>query len=279
MRRRARTRILLAYGGVLLFLVFALFPFYWMAVTSLKPNKELFDLTKVPLITYSITLDHYALVFFRTQFWRWALNSLVVSVAATLTAVVVSTLAAYAIVRLDFRGANAFGTAIFITYLVPPTLLFLPLSRVVASLGLVDNLWALIVTYPTFLVPFCTWLLMGFLRTIPRELEESAMVDGASRLQAMLRVVLPVAAPGVLTAVMFSFTLAWGHFIYALAFVSSTPSKMLTVGLATELVRGDVFYWGSLMAGALLASVPVVTVYGFFTRRFVSGLLAGAVKG
>jgi multiple sugar transport system permease protein len=279
MRRRIRVRTLLAYGGVLLFLVFALFPFYWMAVTSLKPNRELFDLNQVPLITRSITLDHYTLVLFRTQFWRWALNSLIVSVTATLTAALVSTLAAYAVVRLRFWGADTFGTAIFITYLVPPTLLFLPLSRVVGTLGLTDSLWALIVTYPTFLVPFCTWLLMGYLRTIPRELEESAMIDGASRIQALLLVVLPVAAPGVLTAVMFSFTLSWGHFIYALAFVSSTPSKLLTVGLATELVRGDVFYWGSLMAGAMLASVPVVAVYGLFTRRFVSGLLAGAVKG
>jgi multiple sugar transport system permease protein len=269
----------LVYGGFLPFLVFAVFPFYWMAVTSLKSNEEIYGAQQIPLlIRKGVTFDHYRYVFRETLFARWMVNSLVVAGTATLASAGVSTLAAYALARLRFRGSQFFGMAIFITYLVPPTLLFIPLSRVVASFGIGDSPWALIVTYPTFLVPFCTWLLMGYFKTIPREMEESAMVDGANRVQAMVRIVLPLAAPGVLTAVMFAFTLSWGHFIYALAFISSNPQKMVNIGLATELIRGDVFYWGSLMAGALLTSLPIVVLYGFFAKRYVSGLTAGAVK-
>ena len=275
---RAR-RYLLIYGGFVPFLIFALFPFYWMAVTSLKSNLELSETQAFPLlIRKGATFEHYRYVLQETLFGRWLWNSVLVSASATLLSAVVSTLAAYALARLRFRGSQFFGMAIFITYLVPPTLLFIPLSRLVATLRVGDSLWALILTYPTFLVPFCTWLLMGYFRTIPREMEESAMVDGANRIQAMVRIVLPLAAPGVLTAVMFAFTISWGHFIYALAFVSSNPKKMVNIGLVTELVRGDVFYWGSLMAGALLTSLPIIAVYGFFARRFVSGLTAGAVK-
>jgi multiple sugar transport system permease protein len=267
------------YAAFLPFLVFALFPFYWMAITSLKGNQEISDLQQSPLlIQKGATLAHYRYVLRETLFPRWMMNSLIVSGTATLASACVSTLAAYALARLRFRGSQFFGMAIFITYLVPPVLLFIPLSRVVAFLRISDSPWALILTYPTFLVPFCTWLLMGYFRTIPREMEESAMVDGANRVQAMVRIVLPLAAPGVLTAIMFAFTISWGHFIYALAFVSSNPKKMVNIGLATELIRGDVFYWGSLMAGALLTSLPVVAVYGFFAKRFVSGLTAGAVK-
>ncbi len=279
MGRSGAGRRCLVYAGFLPFLVFALFPFYWMAVTSLKGNLEISETQAFPLlIRRGATLDHYRYVFRETLFGRWLWNSILVSASATLLSAVVSTFAAYALARLRFRGSQFFGMAIFVTYLVPPTLLFIPLSRLVASLRVGDSLWALILTYPTFLVPFCTWLLMGYLRTIPREMEESAMVDGANRIQAMVRIVLPLAAPGVLTAVMFAFTISWGHFIYALAFVSSNPKKMVNIGLVTELVRGDVFYWGSLMAGALLTSLPIVTVYGFFAKRFVSGLTAGAVK-
>ena len=279
MRRSSAGKRCLVYAAFLPFLVFALFPFYWMAITSLKGNQEISDLQQSPLlIQKGATLAHYRYVLRETLFPRWMMNSLIVSGTATLASACVSTLAAYALARLRFRGSQFFGMAIFITYLVPPVLLFIPLSRVVAFLRISDSPWALILTYPTFLVPFCTWLLMGYFRTIPREMEESAMVDGANRVQAMVRIVLPLAAPGVLTAIMFAFTISWGHFIYALAFVSSNPKKMVNIGLATELIRGDVFYWGSLMAGALLTSLPVVAVYGFFAKRFVSGLTAGAVK-
>jgi len=279
MRRAGAGRRWLIYGGFLPFLVFALFPFYWMAVTSLKSNQEIYGAQQIPLLVrQGMTLDHFRYVLRETLFARWMLNSLIVSGSSTLISACVSTLAAYALARLRFRGSQFFGMAVFITYLVPPTLLFIPLSRLVASLGVSDTPWALILTYPTFLVPFCTWLLMGYFRTIPREMEESALVDGANRMQAMVRIVLPLAAPGVLTAIMFAFTISWGHFIYALAFVSSNPQKMVNIGLATELIRGDVFYWGSLMAGALLTSLPIILVYGFFAKRFVSGLTAGAVK-
>jgi multiple sugar transport system permease protein len=277
--RSGTGRRLLISGGFLPFLAFALFPFYWMAVTSLKSNQEIYTAQQIPLLVrQGMTLEHYRYVLRETLFGQWMLNSLIVSGTATLISACVSTLAAYALARLRFRGSQFFGMAVFITYLVPPTLLFIPLSRLVASLGVSDTPWALILTYPTFLVPFCTWLLMGYFRTIPREMEESALVDGANRMQAMVRIVLPLAAPGVLTAIMFAFTISWGHFIYALAFVSSNPQKMVNIGLATELIRGDVFYWGSLMAGALLTSLPIILVYGLFAKRFVSGLTAGAVK-
>lgn len=279
MWRSGTGRRLLISGGFLPFLVFALFPFYWMAVTSLKSNQEIYTAQQIPLLVrQGMTLEHYRYVLRETLFGQWMLNSLIVSGTATLISACVSTLAAYALARLRFRGSQFLGMAVFITYLVPPTLLFIPLSRLVASLGVSDTPWALILTYPTFLVPFCTWLLMGYFRTIPREMEESALVDGANRMQAMVRIVLPLAAPGVLTAIMFAFTISWGHFIYALAFVSSNPQKMVNIGLATELIRGDVFYWGSLMAGALLTSLPIILVYGLFAKRFVSGLTAGAVK-
>lgn len=261
------------------FLLFALFPFFWMMITSLKSNTELYNASASPFtIREGITFAQYKLLFNDTAFFLWLKNSIIVSLAVTAISSTTSTIAAYAIARLRFAGAQAFGMAIFLTYLVPPTLLFLPLSRVVSFLGVSDNLWALILTYPTFLIPFGTWLQMGYFRTIPRELEECAMVDGATRIQALIKIIFPIALPGFLTIAIFSFTLAWGHFIYALAFISSATQKVLPVGIATELIRGDVFFWGALMAAALLASVPVVIIYSFFTGRFVAGLTAGATK-
>ena len=268
-----------AYFRVFPFLLFALFPFFWMLITSLKSNTELYNVTASPfIIREGATLEQYRLLLKNTAFLLWMANSTIVASVVTLISVTASTLAAYAVARLRFRGAQAFGMAIFLTYLVPPTLLFIPLSRVVAFFGVSDSLWALILTYPTFLIPFGTWLQMGYFRTIPKELEECAMVDGATRIQALVRIILPISIPGLLTVAIFSFTLAWGHFIYALAFISSAPQKVLPVGIATELIRGDVFFWGALMAAALLASVPVVIIYSLFTGRFVAGLTAGATK-
>jgi multiple sugar transport system permease protein len=200
----------------------------------------------------------------------------VVSTAVSLT---IAILAGYSLARLRYRGVGSFGTAVFITYLVPPTLLFLPLSQVVVWLGISDTIWALIVTYPTFLVPFSTWLLMGYFRTVPREVEECALVDGATRFQTLTRIVLPMAVPGLVCAALFGFTLTWNEFIYALTFVSQTANKTAVVGVTADLIRGDIYYWGSLMAGAVLASVPVVVCYVFFLDYYVSGLTAGAVKG
>jgi multiple sugar transport system permease protein len=268
-----------AYLGLLPYLGFALFPFYWMLLTSLRRNAEIYDLDHLSfMVQKGATLQHYAFLLTRTQFPLWFWNTLLVSIVATALSVVISTAAAYGLVRIPFRGSSFFSIGIFITYLVPPTLLFIPLSRVVTALGLSDSRLSLIVTYPTFVVPFCTWLLMSYFATIPKELEECAIVDGATRMQVLLRIVLPVALPGVVTATLFSFTLAWGEFIYALTFIASGTHKTLTAGTVAELIRGDVFYWGPLMAGALLASVPVVIAYGFLMDYYVSGLVAGATK-
>lgn len=278
-RRRRWLREAAAWTVIVTATVFLLFPFLWMTITSLKTNRELYDLSAAPLlIRQGITLEHFELLLLRTSFLVWLRNSLLVSLVTTLITLVTSLPGAYAITRMTFPGQGALGLAVFLAYLVPPTLLFVPLAQVVASLGLMDSLWALILTYPTFTVPFSTWLLSGYLKGIPRELEESAMVDGATRLRALLTVVLPVAAPGVVTVLLFSFTLSWGHMIYALAFVSRSIWKVLPLGLLTELVRGDVFYWGALMAGAFASAVPVLVLYSLFTRYFVAGLTAGATK-
>ena len=261
------------------FLVFALFPFYHMALTSLKTDRELYDRNAVPLlIRQGPTLEHYTKLLWETAFLTWTKNSLLVTILATTVSVVIGTIAAYALARLRFFGVGSFGTGIFVTYLVPTSLLFLPLAQVVNWLGLADSKWALVVTYPTFLVPFCTWLLMGYFRTVPKEIEESAMVDGATRVQALMRIILPIAIPGLVCAVLFAFTLSWNEFIYALTFTSSSDEITSSVGITTELIRGDIYFWGSLMAGAVLGSVPIVILYVFFLDYYVSGLTAGAVK-
>ena len=259
--------------------ILLLFPFYWMLITSVKTNSELIDLNGLPFWVFQPTLDHYKYLLAETGFLRWTLNTLTISVVATAISLVCSVLAGYALARLRFRGAGAIGAAIFITYLVPQTLLFLPLLEVVRQLGLSNSLWSMILTYPTILIPFGTWLLMGYFRSIPRELEEAALIDGASRLRAMTQIVLPLALPGILSAAIFAFTLSWNEFIYALVFTNSTDIKTIPVGVVTELVKGDVYFWGSLMAGALLGSVPVALIYSFFVENYVGGLTAGAVKG
>jgi multiple sugar transport system permease protein len=261
------------------FLVFALFPFYHMALTSLKTDREIYDRHAVPLlIRQGPTLEHYQKLLWETGFVTWTKNSLLVTLLATTVSVLIGTIAAYALARLRFFGVGTFGTGIFVTYLVPTSLLFLPLAQVVHWLGLADSKWALVVTYPTFLVPFCTWLLMGYFRTVPKEVEECAMVDGATRVQALMRIVLPLAVPGLVCAVLFAFTLSWNEFIYALTFTSSSDQITASVGVTSELIRGDIYFWGGLMAGAVLGSVPIVLLYVFFLDYYVAGLTAGAVK-
>ena len=269
-----------SYANLAPFVFFALFPFYFMFVTSFKSNAELYNLKSIPFwIQSGVVTEHYTFLFGRTEFLTWMRNTLIVSLLATGASVALAILAGYSLARLRYRGAGTFGTAIFITYLVPPTLLFLPLSQVVTRLGLADSIWALVVTYPTFLVPFCTWLLLGYFRTIPREVEECAVVDGASRIQTLVRIVLPMAIPGIVCALLFSFTLCWNEFTYALTFISQSSNKTAVVGVTADLIRGDIYYWGSLMAGAVLASVPIVVCYVVFLDYYVSGLTAGAVKG
>ncbi len=267
------------YLPMIPFFIFALFPLYFMLVTSFKTDAELYDLEAIPfLIRKGITLEHYKLLLFETPFLVWFKNTVIISVLTTVIALVIALLSAYALARMKFRGVEFFGVGIFVTYLVPPSLMFLPLNQVVVKFGLSDSIWSLVVTYPTFLVPFLTWLMMGYFRSIPKEIEECAMIDGCTRLQTFIKIVIPVAKPSIITSALFAFTMGWHEFLYALVFISSTANKVVTVGISGELIRGDIFYWGSLMAGAVLGAIPVVLVYVFFMEYFVSGLTAGAIK-
>jgi multiple sugar transport system permease protein len=270
-------KLLSAYLPLGAFLFVLLFPFYWMAITAFKPDKELLSRDGNPFWINSPTLAHIKKLLFDTAYPEWMWNTVVVSVTATVFSLAASVLAAYAIERLRFSGAKQVGLAIFLAYLVPPSILFIPLASVVFQLGLFDTRLALILTYPTFLIPFCTWLLMGYFRTIPFELEECALIDGATRWQILTKIVLPLAVPGLISAGIFAFTLSWNEFIYALTFVSSSEIKTLPVGVVTELVEGDVYHWGALMAGALFGSLPVAFIYSFFVEYYVSGM-TGSVK-
>jgi multiple sugar transport system permease protein len=265
------------YIPLILMLVILLFPFYWMGMTAFKPNEELLSKAGNPFWLINPTLAHFKKLLFHTSYPAWLLNTVIVSVCSTFISLFTSVLAAYAIERLRFKGAKVAGMVIFFAYLVPPSIIFIPLASIVYQYGLFDTRMALILTYPTFLVPFCTWLLMGYFRTIPFELEECAMIDGASRWQILTRIILPLAVPGLISAGIFAFTLSWNEFIYALTFVSSSEIKTVPVGVITELVEGDVYHWGALMAGALLGSLPVAFVYSFFVEYYVSGM-TGSVK-
>ena len=266
-----------AYIPMGLFLFVLLFPFYWMGITAFKPNEELLSREGNPFWVSSPTLAHFRKLLFDTEYPAWLLNTMIVSVVATFASLFAAVFAAYAIERLRFRGAKGTGLAIFLAYLIPPSILFIPLAFVLQGLGLFNTRWALILTYPTFLIPFCTWLLMGYFRSIPYELEECALIDGASRWQILVKIVLPLAVPGLISAGIFAFTLSWNEFIYALTFISSSENKTVPVGVVTELVEGDVYHWGPLMAGALLGSLPVAFIYSFFVEHYVSGL-TGSVK-
>jgi multiple sugar transport system permease protein len=274
----SRTRRLVTlYLPLGAFLFVLLFPFYWMAITTFKPNAELISREGNPFLVLDPTLAHLRKLLFDTAYPEWLWNTMLVAVTSTFLSIACSVLAAYAIERLRFRGSRYVGMSIFLAYLVPPSILFIPLAAVIQKLGLFDTRLALICTYPTFLIPFCTWLLMGYFRSIPFELEECALVDGASRWQILSRIILPLAVPGLISAGIFAFTLSWNEFIYALTFISSSEVKTVPVGVITELVEGDVYHWGSLMAGALMGSLPVAILYSFFVEYYVSGL-TGAVK-
>jgi multiple sugar transport system permease protein len=270
-------RVVTLYLPLGIFVFVLLFPFYWMATTALKPNAELLSREGNPFWVAAPTLEHFRHLIFETPYPEWMWNTIVVTVVATFTSLACSVFAAYAIERLRFRGAKPTGLAIFLAYLVPPSILFIPLAAIVFKLGLFDTRWALILTYPTFLIPFCTWLLMGYFRSIPFELEECALIDGATRWQILVKIILPLAVPGLISAGIFAFTLSWNEFIYALTFISSSEVKTVPVGVITELVEGDVYHWGALMAGALLGSLPVAILYSFFVEYYVSGM-TGAVK-
>jgi multiple sugar transport system permease protein len=267
------------YSAVAFFVILAGFPFYWMAITAFKTNSDLYNLSNIPFWFNDMpTLEHVKYLFEQTLFARWLLNSLIIGVCVVVITLVTALPAGYSLTRMTGRNGEALGIGIFLTYLVPPTLLFLPLSRIITILGLQDSMWSLVLVYPTFTIPFCTWLLMGFFKTVPREIEEAAIVDGCSIFGAFVKMVLPLSLPAILTVVIFTFTLTLQEFVYALTFISSSSQKTITLGVATDLVRGDIFFWGELMAGALIAAIPVAIAYNLFLDRFIAGITGGAVK-
>jgi len=275
---RVPRRLVTIYLPLAIFVFVLLFPFYWMTITALKPNAELNNFRDYnPFWPSDPTLQNINYLLFETSYPGWLVNTMAVAVGSTILSLVASVFAAYAIERIRFPGSRWTGLAIFLAYLVPPSILFIPLAVMIFKFGIYDTKLALIFTYPTFLIPFCTWLLMGYFRSIPYELEECALVDGASRWQILTKIMLPLAVPGLISAGIFAFTLSWNEFIYALTFIQSSENKTVPVGVLTELVRGDVYEWGSLMAGALLGSLPVVLLYSFFVDYYVSSM-TGAVK-
>ncbi|SIQ57810.1 MULTISPECIES: carbohydrate ABC transporter permease [unclassified Bosea (in: a-proteobacteria)] len=271
-------RFIMLYLPLSVFVFILLFPFYWMAITAIKPNGELLDYkANNPFWVKSPTLENINKLLFQTDYPQWLWTTMMVATVATVLSLFSSVLAAYAIQRLKFRGSQYVGLAIYLAYLVPPSILFIPLATLIFQFGLFDSPLALILTYPTFLIPFCTWLLIGYFKSIPYELEECAMIDGATRLQTLRKITLPLAMPGLISAGIFAFTLSWNEFIYALAFIQSAEKKTVPVAVLTQLVEGDVYHWGSLMAGALLGSIPVAILYSFFVDYYVASL-TGAVK-
>jgi multiple sugar transport system permease protein len=275
-------RIAVAGGhtGILVFFVtFLAFPFYWMVITTFKTTQDLHDTTNNPyLFNDPPTLEHLRMLFEETQYLQWLLNTAFVGVAVVAITLALAIPAGYALARMTGPWAQTLGIAIFLTYLVPPTILFIPFARIIATLGLQDSLWSLVLVYPSFTVPFCTWLLMGFYKAIPRDLEDAAMIDGLSRLGAFFRVVMPISIAGILTVIIFAFTLVTQEFVYGLTFITGLSSYTVSVGVPTFLVRGDVYFWGSMMAACLIASVPIAIIYNFFVDRFVAGFTVGAVK-
>jgi len=255
------------------------FPFLWMLITCFKRTSDLYNLENSPFLFHEPpTLEHLRLLLQETLFLRWLWNTTLAGVCVVAITLLLAVPAAYALARLAGPWGERLGIAIFLTYLVPPTLLFIPLSRVVAMLGIQDTIWSIVVVYPSFTIPFSTWLLMGFFKSIPRELEDAAMVDGLTRFQSFLRLVVPISTSGILTVVIFSFTLVTQEFVYALTFISSAANQTVGVGVPVYLVRGDVYYWGSLMAACLIASVPTGVVYNIFLDRFIAGFTFGSVK-
>jgi multiple sugar transport system permease protein len=269
-----------AHTAVLIFFVtFLAFPFYWMVITAFKANQDLYNTQNNPYLFNSPpTLRHLSVLFEDTQYLQWLLNTGFVGVVVVIITLLLAVPAGYALARMTGAWAQTLGVTIFLTYLVPPTILFIPFSRIIATLGLQDSVWSLILVYPSFTVPFCTWLLMGFFKAIPRDLEDAAMIDGLSRFGAFIKVVMPISIAGILTAVIFAFTLVMQEFVYGVTFITASSSYTVSVGVPTFLVRGDVYFWGSMMAACLIASVPIAIIYNFFVTRFVAGFTMGAIK-
>jgi multiple sugar transport system permease protein len=272
-----RRQRLFVYGVIIPFAIVLAFPFVWMGVTSLKPEAQVYDPTKT--WSFHPTLASYGYLFHHTDYLRWLANSCFVGLLVVLITLVVAMPAGYALARLSGPVGRTMGVGIFLTYLVPPTLLFLPLSRVISQyFHLSDRLWALVVVYPSFTIPFACWLLMGFFKTIPQELEDAALIDGCSRLGSLVRIVFPISVPGILTVVIFTFSLVLNEFVYAITFISSSANRTLTVGVPTDLIRGDLFNWPGIMAAILIPSIPLALVYNAFLNRFIAGFTGGAFR-
>jgi multiple sugar transport system permease protein len=286
MPRSSVRRVATALGHRLIilgFTAFAVFPFYWMVVTTFKQNSDLYvgatNTAHNPFIfNRPPTLEHLKTLFEQTLYLTWVANTLLVGALVVGITLLLAVPAGYSLARLAGRWGERLSIGIFLTYLIPSTLLFIPFSRLVSILGLQNTLWSLVLVYPTFTVPFCTWLLMGFFKSLPKEVEESAMVDGCSRTTAIWRVVLPLAVPGILTVVIFALTLVVQEFVYSLTFISSVQRMTVSVGVPVALIRGDVYYWGSLMAACVITSLPLAILYNFFLDRFIAGFTIGAVK-
>jgi multiple sugar transport system permease protein len=264
---------------IAVFVVFAAFPFYWMLITTFKETRDLLNTAYDPfLFNLPPTLDNLRVLFFQTAYLRWLANTAIVGACVVAITLVLAVPAGYSLARLTGSWGQYLGIGIFLTYLIPPTILFIPFSRVISTLGLQDSYWSLVLVYPSFTVPFCSWLLMGFFKAIPHDVVDAAMIDGLSRFGAFVKVVVPLSLSGILTVVIFSFTLVLQEFVYAITFITSSSQYTVGVGVPTFLVRGDVYFWGSLMGACLIASLPIAILYNLFVDRFVAGFTAGAIK-
>jgi multiple sugar transport system permease protein len=279
LRWRRRGAHAAQFGVIAAFVAFSAFPFYWMLITTFKDILDLINTANNPFVFNSPpTLENLRVLFFDTQYLTWVGNTLLVGVAVVVITLLFAVPAGYSLARLAGRWGTQLAVAIFLTYLIPPTILFIPFSRIIGTLGLQDSLWSLVLVYPSFTVPFCTWLMMGFFKAVPRDIEEAAMMDGMSRFGAFVKVVVPLSSAGILTVVIFTFTLVMQEFIYALTFITSSSHYTVSVGVPTFLVRGDVYFWGSLMGACLIVSIPIAVLYNVFVDRFVAGFTVGAIK-
>jgi multiple sugar transport system permease protein len=278
--RNRRWALILSYVFLVIFAIFFLIPPYYMIVTSLKSNAEVAHMASNPwLIADGVTFEHFQTLLQQTDFPIYFKNTVIVTLCVVVITMVVSVLAAFSLSRMKFWGSGVLATGIFLTYLVPDTLLFIPLFQIVRSLGLLNSYWGMVLVYPTLTVPFCTWIMIGYFSSIPKELDEAAMIDGANHMQMLLRIFIPVALPGIIAATIFAFTVSWAAFVYPMVFLYSSDQQVLTVGTVTTLIRGDVYQWGMLMAGALLAAAPPLIIYAFLMDYYIAGLTAGATKG
>jgi multiple sugar transport system permease protein len=279
MRRERLWALWGSYGALTVFAFLFLIPPIYTLTTSFKTSAEISSRTGSPWLVQHPVLDNFIELLSSSHFQAFIWNSVKVTVVVVILSMVISILAAFALSRMRFWGSAALATGVFLTYLVPESLLFIPMFQIVGKLGLMNNTWSLVLLYPTLTVPFCTWVMIGYFSSIPKELDEAALIDGASYLQMLIKIFIPVALPGIIAAMIFAFTVSWGQFLYPLAFLYSSDQMVLTVGIVTELIRGDVFQWGKIMAGSLIAALPPVIIYAFLMDYYISGLTAGATKG